>query len=31
MMLQPQDLISYLEDSALADNIRENDLLFPAD
>jgi hypothetical protein len=23
------DLISYLEDSALADNIRENDLLFP--
>ena len=28
-MLQLQDLISYFEDSALADNIRENDLLFP--
>ena len=29
MMLQLQGLISYLENSALADNIRENDLLFP--
>jgi hypothetical protein len=28
-MLQPADLISYLESSALADNIRENDVLFP--
>jgi hypothetical protein len=29
MMLQLQELISYFEDSALADNIRENDVLFP--
>jgi hypothetical protein len=29
MMHQFWDLISYFEDSALADNIRENDLLFP--
>ncbi len=29
MMLRFWDLISYFEDSALADNIRENDLLFP--
>jgi hypothetical protein len=29
MMLQLQELISYFENSALADNIRENDLLFP--
>jgi hypothetical protein len=29
MMLQLQGLISYFENSALADNIRENDLLFP--
>jgi hypothetical protein len=29
MMLQPPDWIAYLEDSALADTIRENDLLFP--
>ena len=29
MMLQLKDLISYLENSGLADNIRENDLLFP--
>jgi hypothetical protein len=29
MMHQLQDFISYFEDSALADNIRENDLLFP--
>jgi hypothetical protein len=29
MMQQLRDLISYFEDSALADNIRENDLLFP--
>jgi Family of unknown function (DUF6644) len=29
MMLQLQELISYFEDSGLADNIRENDLLFP--
>ncbi len=28
-MHQLQDFISYFEDSALADNIRENDLLFP--
>jgi hypothetical protein len=28
-MLTPADLISYLEHSALADNIRENDVLFP--
>jgi hypothetical protein len=28
-MHQLQELISYFEDSALADNIRENDLLFP--
>ena len=28
-MHQFWDLISYFEDSALADNIRENDLLFP--
>jgi len=28
-MLQLQELISYFENSALADNIRENDLLFP--
>ena len=28
-MLQLKDLISVLESSALADNIRENDLLFP--
>jgi len=29
MMLKFWDLVSYFEDSALADNIRENDLLFP--
>jgi hypothetical protein len=29
MMLQLQELISYFEGSALADNIRENDVLFP--
>jgi hypothetical protein len=29
MMPQFADLISYLENSALADNIRENDVLFP--
>ena len=29
MMLQLKDLISYFENSGLADNIRENDLLFP--
>jgi hypothetical protein len=29
MMHLLQSLISYFEDSALADNIRENDLLFP--
>ena len=29
MMLKFWDFISYFEDSALADNIRENDLLFP--
>ena len=29
MMLKFWDLVSYVEDSALADNIRENDLLFP--
>jgi hypothetical protein len=29
MMLKFWDLISYFEDSALADNIRENDVLFP--
>jgi hypothetical protein len=29
MMLQLHDLIAFFEDSALADNIRENDLLFP--
>ncbi len=28
-MLTPFDLISYLENSSLADNIRENDALFP--
>jgi len=28
-MLQAADLISYLENSSLADNIRENDILFP--
>ncbi len=28
-MLQLHDLIAFFEDSALADNIRENDLLFP--
>ena len=28
-MLKFWDLVSYFEDSALADNIRENDLLFP--
>ncbi len=28
-MLQPPEWIAYLEDSALADTIRENDLLFP--
>jgi hypothetical protein len=28
-MLQLGNLISYFEDSALADNIRENDVLFP--
>lgn len=28
-MQQLRDLISYFENSALADNIRENDLLFP--
>jgi hypothetical protein len=29
MMLQLRELISYFENSALADNIRENDVLFP--
>jgi uncharacterized protein DUF6644 len=29
MMLQLGNLISYFEDSALADSIRENDVLFP--
>jgi hypothetical protein len=29
MMLQLKDLISYLENSGLADSIRENDVLFP--
>jgi hypothetical protein len=29
MMLTLSEFISYFEDSALADNIRENDLLFP--
>ena len=29
MMLRLQELISYFENSALADNIRENDVLFP--
>jgi hypothetical protein len=29
MMLQLHDLIAFFEDSALADNVRENDLLFP--
>src|SRR5207237_7194668 len=29
MMQQLRDFISYFEDSGLADNIRENDLLFP--
>jgi hypothetical protein len=29
MMQQLQDFISYFENSGLADNIRENDLLFP--
>ena len=29
MMLRFWDLISYFENSALADNIRENDVLFP--
>lgn len=28
-MLQLREVISYLEDSGLADNIRENDFLFP--
>lgn len=28
-MLQPPAFISFLENSALADNIRENDILFP--
>ena len=28
-MLKLQELIAFFEDSALADNIRENDLLFP--
>jgi hypothetical protein len=28
-MMQLHDLIAFFEDSALADNIRENDLLFP--
>ena len=28
-MLQPQDVIAYLEGSSLADSIRENDVLFP--
>ena len=28
-MLQFQELISYFENSTLADNIRENDVLFP--
>ncbi len=28
-MLKLQELIAYFEDSGLADNIRENDLLFP--
>jgi hypothetical protein len=28
-MMLLHDLVSYFEDSALADNIRENDLLFP--
>ena len=28
-MLAPGDLIAYLESSGLADNIRENDVLFP--
>jgi hypothetical protein len=29
MMSWPEDLISYFENSGLADSIRENDLLFP--
>jgi len=29
MMLKLHELIAFFEDSALADNIRENDLLFP--
>jgi len=29
MMQQFWDFISYFEDSGLADNIRENDVLFP--
>jgi hypothetical protein len=29
MMQQLQDIISYFENSGLADNIRENDVLFP--
>jgi hypothetical protein len=29
MMEQLRDFISYFESSALADNIRENDVLFP--
>jgi hypothetical protein len=29
MMHQLQEFIAYFEDSGLADNIRENDLLFP--
>ena len=28
-MLQPQDVVAYLEGSSLADSIRENDVLFP--
>jgi hypothetical protein len=28
-MLQPHDVIAYLEGSSLADSIRENDVLFP--
>ena len=29
LMLQPQDVIAFLEGSSLADSIRENDVLFP--
>jgi hypothetical protein len=28
-MLRPEDVVSFFENSSLADNIRENDLLFP--